>query len=75
MKIEEMELAIARIDLMIGFLKKQIQEGTNNPQAAADIARYQQWRDDLEVQISLERIKRIKRGTDSPPRWPPLLHS
>jgi hypothetical protein len=54
MKLEEMELALARIDVMIGFLKKRMNDGTNC-HVAEDIARYQQWRDDLDVQISLER--------------------
>jgi hypothetical protein len=37
MTLEEMELALARIDLMIGFLRKQLQEGanTNNRRVAA----------------------------------------
>jgi hypothetical protein len=58
MTLEEMELALARIDVMIGVLKKKVKEGTNNPQAAEDMARYQQWRDDLDVQIRVERIRR-----------------
>jgi hypothetical protein len=57
MKLEEMELAQARIDVMIGFLKKRMNDGTDR-HVAEDIARYQQWRDDLDVQISLERIRR-----------------
>jgi hypothetical protein len=60
MTLEEMEVAIGRIDLLIALLRKQLQEGTDARQAAADIARYQRWRDDLDVQISL---KRIRRGT------------
>jgi hypothetical protein len=65
-----MELALARIDAMIGVLKNKVKEGTN-PQAAEDMARYQQWRDDLDVQIRVERIKRATypRGAR------PLLHS
>jgi hypothetical protein len=58
MTLEEMEVAIGRIDLMIALLRKQLQEGTNARRVAADIARYQRWRDDLDVQISLERTRR-----------------
>jgi hypothetical protein len=58
MTLEEMEVAIARIDLMIALLRKQLQEGTDVRRVAADLARYQRWRDDLDVQISLERIRR-----------------
>lgn len=56
MTLEEMELALARFDAMIGILKKQVKDGTSL-QAAEDMARYQQWRDDLDVQIRVERIK------------------
>jgi hypothetical protein len=59
MKLGEMELALARIDVMIDFLKKRMNNGTDR-HVAEDIARYQQWRDDLDVQISLARIKRGK---------------
>jgi hypothetical protein len=44
MTLEEMEVVIASIDLMIALLRKQLQEGTN-ARVAADIARYQRWRD------------------------------
>jgi hypothetical protein len=57
MTLEQMELARERIDVMIGFLKSRTTERTD-PEAAADIARFQQWRDDLDVQIGLERIRR-----------------
>ena len=57
MTLEEMELALAKIDAMIGLLKKKLEAGANH-QAAEDMARYQQWRDDLDVQIRVERIKR-----------------
>jgi hypothetical protein len=57
MTLEEMELALARIDVMIRFLKKRMSDGTNC-RVAEDITRYQQWRDDLDVRIGLERIKR-----------------
>jgi hypothetical protein len=57
MTLEEMELALARIDVMIRFLKKRMSDGTNC-HVAEDISRYQQWRDDLDVRIGLERIKR-----------------
>jgi inorganic pyrophosphatase/exopolyphosphatase len=56
MTLAEMELALARIDAMIGFLKNRTTERTDR-KVAADIARYQEWRDDLDVQIGLERIK------------------
>jgi hypothetical protein len=52
--LEEMEFALARIDLMLGMLKRQVEQGTN---AHADMARYQEWRDDLDVEIALEQIK------------------
>jgi hypothetical protein len=56
MTLAEMELALARIDVMIGFLKNRMNDGTNCD-VAEDIARYQEWRRDLDVQIGLERIK------------------
>jgi hypothetical protein len=59
MKLGEMELALARIDVMISFLKKRMNDGTNS-HVAEDIALYQQWRDALDVQIGLKRIKRGK---------------
>jgi hypothetical protein len=70
MTFEEMEFALWRIDVMLGLLKRSVERGTD-PQAAEDMTRLQQWRDDLDVQIGLERIKR---GTQSPPRRP-SLHS
>jgi hypothetical protein len=57
MTLEEMELAAARIDAMIDFLKKRMNDKTNC-HVAEDIARYQQWRDELDVRIGLERIRR-----------------
>ena len=54
--LEELEFALARIDLVIGLLKRQVERGTN-PRAAEDMARYQEWRDDLDVEIALEQIK------------------
>jgi len=57
MTLQEMELALARIDLMIDFLQKKVKDGANG-HIAEDIARYQQWRDDLDIQIGLERIRR-----------------
>jgi hypothetical protein len=60
MTLAEMELALARIDVMIDFLKNRMSDGTNCD-VAKDMARYQQWRDDLDAQIGLERVKR---GTD-----------
>jgi hypothetical protein len=56
MTLAEMELALARIDVMIGFLRNRMNDGTKCD-VAEDIARYQEWRDDLDVQIGLERIK------------------
>jgi hypothetical protein len=55
--LEEMELAQARLDLMIRFLQRRLTEGANR-QTAEDIARYQQWHNDLDVEIGLERIRR-----------------
>jgi len=57
MTLEEMELAVARIDAMIDFLKKRMNDRPHC-HVADDIARYQRWRDDLDVQIGLERIRR-----------------
>jgi len=48
----EMEFALARIDLMIGLLKRQVEQG----RAAEDIARYQEWRDDLDVGHSRSQL-------------------
>jgi len=70
MTLEEMELELARIDLIIGNLKKQVTERTN-PQAAKDMARYLQWRNNLDVRIGLEQIKQ---GTYSRSKRP-QLHS
>jgi hypothetical protein len=66
MTLAEMELALARIDVMIGFLKRRATERTN-PKIAEEIVRYQQWRDDLDLQIGLERIRR---NTDRRKRRP-----
>jgi hypothetical protein len=57
MTLQEMELALTRIDLMIDFLQKKMKDGANG-KIAEDIARYQGWRDDLDIQIGLERIRR-----------------
>jgi hypothetical protein len=58
MTLNELELALARFDTMIRILEQQMKEGTN-PQATPEaIAQFQQWRDDLDVRIGLERIKR-----------------
>ena len=56
MTLGVMSLALERIDAMLGLLKSQAEKGVNT-QAAEDIARYQQSRDDLDVQIRVERIK------------------
>jgi hypothetical protein len=55
MTLEEIELARARIDVMIGLLKNRTTERTDR-KVAADISRYQEWRDDLDAQIGLKRI-------------------
>jgi hypothetical protein len=47
MKLEEMELELARFDAIIG----------KPPKAAANLARFQRLRDDLDVQIGLKRIR------------------
>jgi hypothetical protein len=70
MTIEEMEFALWRIDVMLGLLKRSVKRGTN-PQAAEEITRLQRWRDDLDVEISLEKIRQ---GTNSTPQRP-SLHS
>jgi hypothetical protein len=70
MSVEELEAALARIDAMLGLLKAQLERGPN-PRAAADMDRLQRWRDDLDIEINLERIKQ---GTYSPPQRP-WLHS
>jgi hypothetical protein len=57
MTLEQMELARARIDMIIDFLRNRTTERTDR-KVPADIARYQEWRDDLDVQVGLERIRR-----------------
>ena len=70
MKLEEMEKALENYDAMIRILKKQMKEGTN-PQATPEvIAQLQQWRDDLDAQIGL---KRIRHATNGRPRRPSPL--
>jgi hypothetical protein len=54
MKLEQMELAQARIDVMIGFLQRRVTEGAHRQE---DIAGFQQWRNELDVQTGLERAK------------------
>jgi len=51
MTIEELEVALARIDVVLGLLKWEI--GTK------DMILLQRWRDDLDVEISLERLRWI----------------
>jgi hypothetical protein len=68
MKLEEMELALARFDALLSFLRKQLKAGTN-PRAVKDIARYQRLRNDLDVQISLERNKRTYSGPERHLYW------
>lgn len=69
MTLEEMELARARIDVMIGLLKNRTTDRTDR-KVAADIARYQEWRDDLDAQIGL---KRIRQNTDHRRKRRPLV--
>jgi hypothetical protein len=57
MTLAEMELALSRIDMMIGFLKNRTIDRTDR-KAAADIVRYLEWRHDLDPWIGLERIRR-----------------
>jgi hypothetical protein len=57
MTIEELEFALWRIDVMLGLLKRSVERGAN-AQAAADLHRLQRWRDDLDTEINLERIRR-----------------
>jgi hypothetical protein len=71
LKLKEMELALARFDAMISFLKKRVEEGSASPTIIARLARLQQLRDDLDVQI---RVERIRRETHRPGARP-LLHS
>jgi hypothetical protein len=54
--LEKMELALARIDAMPGVLKRNAEKAADSL-AAEDMARYQQWHDDLDAQIRVERIK------------------
>ena len=62
MTLDEMELALARFDTIIRILKKQMKNGTN-PQATPEvIALFQEWRDDLDIRIGLERISRASLG-------------
>jgi hypothetical protein len=57
-KLEQMELALARFDTLIRILDNQVNEGSATPKIIARLGRLQQLRDNLEVQIGLERIKR-----------------
>jgi hypothetical protein len=59
MTLDEMERTLARLDVMLGTLKRQLYKGIADPRATPQaIARYQRLRDELHVQIGLERIKR-----------------
>jgi hypothetical protein len=59
MTLEEMEGTLARLDVMLGMLKRQLYKGIADPRATPQaIARYQRLRDELNVQIGLERIRR-----------------
>jgi hypothetical protein len=58
MTIEELEVALERIDVVLGLLKSEVGKGTK-PQDAEDMTLLQRWRDDLDVEISLERLRRI----------------
>jgi hypothetical protein len=57
-KIGRAELALARFDALIGILQKQVEKGTATPEIITRLDRLQQLRDDLDVQIGLERINR-----------------
>ena len=58
MTLEAMERTLARLDVMLDTLKRQLR-GTADPRVTRQsIVRYQRMRADLEVQISLERIRR-----------------
>jgi len=63
MTIEELEVALARVDVALGLLKREI--GTEH------MTLLQRWRDDLDVEISLERLRRITH-TYRDPRHPSL---
>jgi hypothetical protein len=55
-RLKAIELAIANYNAKIRILKKQMQEGTANSCTFRQaLARYQQWREDLDVQLGLER--------------------
>jgi hypothetical protein len=55
-RLKAIELAIANYNTMIRTLKKQMQEGTANSCAFRQaLAQYQQWREDLDVKLGLER--------------------
>jgi hypothetical protein len=55
-KLKQMQLAIANYNKMIRTLKNRMQRGTVDAGATRrTIARYQQGRDDLDVQLGLER--------------------
>jgi hypothetical protein len=56
LKLKQMELAIANYNKMIRTLKNRMQRRTVDAGATRrTIARYQQGRDDLDVQLGLER--------------------
>jgi hypothetical protein len=64
MTLEEMERTLAQLDVMLGTLKRRLYKGFADPRATPQaIARYQRLRDEFDVQIGLERIKR---GTHPP---------
>jgi hypothetical protein len=53
-KLKRMELAIKNYNAMIRALKKQAT--TNSVATRKAIVQYQQWRDEFDVQLGLERI-------------------
>jgi outer membrane protein TolC len=56
-RLKAIELAIANYNAMIRTLKKQMQEGAANSWAFHQaLVRYQRWREDLDVQLGLERV-------------------
>jgi hypothetical protein len=78
-RLKQMELAIATYNAVIRILKNQMKEGAADATGQA-IAQYQEWRDNLDVEIALERIKqgsspqrpRRKKRINGPPPQPTM---
>jgi hypothetical protein len=61
-KLEWMELAIANYNAQIRALKRQMPRRRGDPSVTRKaIALYQQFRDDLDVQLGLERLDAHRR--------------